>query len=259
MNEITPPRNLRLVAYRQLGVTPENVQSSIKISAQLRQMAAVMRRAGQPKVTRKLISERGDDIPIEQSTEHQVPYGPGHDVARSWPWYLETCEDPSARRVLEAYYSLAPSMRRNLPIEAYCCAAGISPMRILELLTGACVRVGATASTIVAAVNHPRVVQATVDNALTPEGHADRTDLHKAVGFLPTPRGAHTNIQIVQNAQANATPTVVSAPAPEQSIRRLVNRFNESKQLPAGAPSAVSVMPDEDLVQAELVDEEDVL
>lgn len=232
-------------AYRQLGVRPEDATQGIQISPQLRAIAKTIRRAGQPRVTTRILGGGRDDVPTEERTEHASPYGPGSDIYTSWPWYLSTSEDPAARKVLEAYYSIPQIHRTLLPVEAFCIAASISPMRVLELITAACVRIGAQASTIIAAVNHPRVVEKAVEMALTDEGHADRTDLHKAVGFLPTAKGSQTTIQVVQTATASAQQaSVVAAPAPEQSIRRLVNRFNESKQLPASAQT-VDVLPED--------------
>lgn len=237
----------RLSAYRALGLRVEDVRAAPQITPQLRAISAVLRREDQPRVTTRVFGD-GDDLPVTETTTHTPPRGPGADVARSWPWYLETCEDPSARKVLESYYSTLKSYRSVLPIEAFCVAAGVSPFRILELLTGALVRVGATASTIVAAVNHPRVVQKTVDMALTDDGHDDRSDLHKAVGFLPTAKGSQTTIQVVQNASA-AAPAHATPPSPEATIRKLVGRFNNDSRTPLPA------LP----VQTELIEEANVV
>src|SRR5258708_4009586 len=141
-----------------------------------------VRRAGQPRVTNKIISEYGDNKTIVQQTQHRAPSGPGADLLRAWPHYLHSSDSPDAAAVLECYHSLPKVFRELLPIEAFCIAANVSPMRILEAITAACVRLGAQASTLIAAVNHPRVVEKTVEMALTDDGIEDRATLHKATG-----------------------------------------------------------------------------
>jgi hypothetical protein len=82
---------------------------------------------------------------------------------------------------------------------------------------------------MIAALAHPRVVEKTIERALTDEGIADRMALHKAMGFLPTPKGSQTIISIMQSAQANTAVQTVAAPPPEDTIRRLANRLNEAR------------------------------
>jgi hypothetical protein len=243
-----------LRACAQLGVTPDAVANEVQITPHLKAIAAVIRRAGQPRITTKIETEKGDYKAIKTETEHVPPYGPGSDVARSWPWYLQTSDHPEAKKVLSVYFSTFKIHRRVLSIEAYCVAAHVPPLRILEIITATCVRLGAQASNIVAAVNHPRVVQKTVEMALTDEGVEDRAMLHKAAGFLPTPKGAQTNITIAANAQSNSLVQAALAPPPEQTIRRMVNRFNESKQLPQESGVVVripEVMPHEEIEENE--------
>jgi hypothetical protein len=74
--------------------------------------------------------------------------------------------------------------------------------------------------------------------ALTDEGIADRKMLFQHSGFLPTPKGSQTTVAITQNVQASAVPQFVAAPRPEETIRRLSDRFNEARGLPS-IPAAV--------------------
>jgi hypothetical protein len=242
---------IRLAAYEALGVTPESVMSAPKISPQLKAIASVLKGVGMPKTVKRI-----ENVVIETETTRTPPYGPGTDLTRSWPWYLQSCDSPDASKILVAYLSIAKTLRKLLPIEAFCVAAGVSPLRALELITGAIVRLGANASTIIAAVNHPRVVEKTVEMALTDGGIEDRNTLHKAVGFLPQPKGSTTNIQLNANATSTAqSASAVPAPPPEQTIRRMVNRFNDTRQLPAdtGSVRIPDVMPHTDAVEAELI------
>jgi hypothetical protein len=99
--------------------------------------------------------------------------------------YLLSSEDPEARKVASVYLSVPESYRRLLPAEAYCHAAGVSPYRVLELIVGTAVRLGALASTILAAVMRPRVVEKIIERALQDGGTRERMMLHRAAGFIP--------------------------------------------------------------------------
>jgi hypothetical protein len=246
----------RLDGYRILGIQERDVARGVQITPQLKAITAVLKGKGMPKVVRRI-----EGSIIETETTRVPPYGPGSDLTQSWPWYLQSCDSPDASKILVAYLSIAKRYRRSLPVEAFCIAANVPPMRVLELLTGAIVRQGANASTIIAAVNHPRVVEKTVEMALTDGGIEDRNTLHKAVGFLPTPKGAQTTIQVTQNAQTNASAQAASVPAPppEATIRRIANRFNDARQLPVdtGSVRIPDILPHEQLDEAELIPQDD--
>lgn len=215
---------LRYDAYAKLGVPESEVKKLPRITPHIRQIQRQLRRAG---------------------NGPQVAIGPMPNNLARFPtnpyYFLSASADPDARKVLESYYSLNKTFRDSLPIEAFCLASGVSTLRVLEIITATCVRLGAQAASMIAAVAHPRVVEKTIAMALTDEGHEDRSVLHKATGFLPSPKGAHTNITVTQNAQANATAQAASiaAPPPEQTIRRFVDRFNDARQLHSPAQPAL--------------------
>jgi hypothetical protein len=137
----------RALAYRLLGINPNDVQRIPYFETQMRKIA----RASNTSCALALLAESND---------------------------------PSAIKVQSAYLTIPQSYRRLLPAEAYCHSAGISPWVLLEAITVAAVRRGVMASAIVAAINQPRVVQKTVEMALTDDGIRDRMALHKATGFL---------------------------------------------------------------------------
>jgi len=203
--------NVRAEGLIRLGVTWDVVRAAPAITQQLRLISRTVRGS---------------------SKDHRAPYGPGGDVYTSWPNYLAASDLPDARKVRDAYYAIPRYQRTRLPIEAFCVAAGVSTLTILEILTAVIVRQGTQASQIIAAVNHPRVVEKTVEMALTDEGIEDRKVLHTHTGFLPRSSGAKTSIVVTQNASANAQAASVAAPPPEQTIRRLADRFNLSRALP---------------------------
>lgn len=198
------PSAIRASLLAQLKVTDEQLRSSPKITPELGRISAAISRAD-----------------INSPTD---PY-----------YYLTVSDSPEARAILALRESIIPQRRRLIPIEAYCLAASISPMRLLEIITATAVRLSAQASAIIAAISHPRVVEKTVERALTDEGIEDRTTLHKHSGFLPLPKGSQTTIHVAANASAQAVaPTIVTAPPPEHTIKTLVDRFNERRaSLPA--------------------------
>jgi len=247
-------------AYEYLGVTPAAVSLAPQITPQLRMIARTIRRDGQPKRTRKLVDmDTHRRIATIDETEHAVPYGPGHDLPNSWPHYLASSDHPDAKRVLLVFYSVPASHRRALPVEAYCVAANVSPASILGIITSEIVRLGVQASTIIAAVNHPRVVQKSVEMALTDDGILDRNLLAKATGFLPAPKGSHTSISVQTTANASAAaPVAVLAPAPEQTTRTLANKLNELRGLPPVRTLDIpAAMPSKEAVAIEVESDED--
>lgn len=119
-----------------------------------------------------------------------------------------------------------------------CAQAGIAPLELVRVAADVACRLSMYRTQFIVAASHPRVVEKTVEMALTDDGVEDRVTLHKATGFLPTPRGSQTVISMLQNAHANASAQPVTAPRPEEIIRRLSERFNQARGLPPALPTA---------------------
>jgi hypothetical protein len=153
----------RALAYRMLGIGPQDFQRIAYFGAQLRRIARIAHIADG-------YSPSGAPLPALA--------------------LLETSDNPEAIKVRDAYMSIPETYRRLLPPEAFCCAAGVSPWVILDAITVAAVRSGAMGAAIVAAVNMPRVVQKTVEMALTNDGAKERFAFHKATGFLSSKQTA---------------------------------------------------------------------
>jgi hypothetical protein len=146
----------RARAYYLLGISPKDFQRIPYFTAQLRRIAR---------------------------TAHVADgYDPSSAPVPALA-LLETSDNPDAARVRNAYFSIPETYRRLLPPEAFCHAAGVSPWAVLDAVTVAAVRSGAMASAVVAAVNMPRVVQKTVEVALTDEGTRERRMFLRASGF----------------------------------------------------------------------------
>ena len=218
----------RALSTEDRPVTPELVRAEPNITHHLRQLSDSLLK--EITVTKETVGDDGKKVFIKESI---FPFGIEPNILKSWPKLLKLSDLPDAKRIANLYESLKQDQAESLPVEAYCYAASISPMRILEILTGILVRQGAQASTILAAVWHPRVVQKTVEMALTDEGVSDRATIHKATGFVPMPKGSSTIINVQQNASSQKTVAFVPAPSPEATVRQLADTFNEARGLPA--------------------------
>ena len=150
----------RRLAYKCLGIRPQDVAPAPFFAINLKRIARCINRGA-----------RKDD-PVS-SRMHPLDY-------------LGFSEDPEARKVFDAYRSVPASYRRLLPPEAFCHAAGIAPSHILEVVTIVAIRLGAIASSILAASMSPSVVGKTIAQALQPDGYKERLLLCKASGFVPT-------------------------------------------------------------------------
>lgn len=200
-----PPPDRNKV-YERMQITAADVVSAPQITHELRAIARYLKERNRP----------------------SNPY-----------YYLAASDHPDAMAVLFVYRKW--HRRYLLPIEAYCVAAKVPTLRILEIVAATTIRLGAQACSIVAAASMPDIVHKTVEMALTNDGFTDRALLAKATGFLPTPKGPQTSIHVTQNAVAQASaPVAVAAPAPEQTIRRMVDRFNTHRSLP---PSSAVPIP----------------
>jgi hypothetical protein len=143
----------RRLAYARLGIDPKDVEPVPFFSANLRRIARSVNQG---------CNRNGSIRSLD---------------------YLRSSEDPDARKVVEAYLSVPESYRKLLPAEAFCLAAGVSPYRVLELIAGTAVRMGALASAVIAAVMHPHILAKTIDGALQDGGVKERMILHRATCF----------------------------------------------------------------------------
>ena len=192
------------IALRRLGVTPEELTEASPITSFLRRLC---RYPGSGSSSNEFLPLKARQFLID---------------------HLRWSEDPEAKAFLEAYRSrgIRESHRESIPIEAYCVKAGVSPNRILEIFTGTAVRMGAQLSTIIAMIHHPEILKKTVEFAKRPRGLADRMVLHRATGFLPSPKGCQTIVNVQQNTAVTRQDTA-QLPPMDSMIRSISDRFSE--------------------------------
>ena len=143
--------------------------------------------------------------------------------------YLAGSEEPEARAILTVAAKLTGEQAKAVPFEALCLAAGIPTKKAFGVIAAEVTDQASRAANLVAVAARADVVKATVDNALTPFGDADRKMLHQAAGFVPVPKNSVTHIHGNQINDASTHQTaVVALPPVEQGMRRLGDRFNEA-------------------------------
>lgn len=128
----------------------------------------------------------------------------------------DDCED--AQAFIAKYDSVGRSDRGRLKLEEFIAASGLSARRFVEVLTGALMQQCQDVTKMMVAVAQPKVIQATIKAAtdqvpitaydvelgvMKVVGHTNGDTkameiFHKATGFLPTPKGAVTNINLNQ-------------------------------------------------------------
>jgi hypothetical protein len=149
---------------------------------------------------------------------------------------LRASDLPEARKFISKYdNTLLPAfVRRTLPIEAFCVAAGISPTRLFGVIAEVIRLQKAQLGAIRAAERHEAIVAASSDFAMAPEGVDDRMAHLKHMGFTPSPKGSTINIGVTANATAQSASVMqATLAAPEDTIRRMVEARQRAAALPA--------------------------
>lgn len=175
-------------------------------------------------------------------------------------------DSEDARSFTENYQKLSGSDRKRLRLEEIFTASGLSARRFVEVVTGSLMQQCQDVTKMMVAVAQPKVIQATIKaatdqvpiTAYDPKlervkvvgytnGDTKAMELfHKATGFLPTPKGSNTTINL---NQLNQTANVGAGendgePAELQSMDEFLMEMQDvlrPAQLPASTGMA---MPD---------------
>ena len=113
--------------------------------------------------------------------------------------YAREAKHEGVIKMIEVYDGLSPRDKSRAKITDLCGAGGLSFAELLGEVAAISFTQSADLSTLIAAVNHPKVVQATVKHAMKFEGDKDREMLHKHANFIPTPKGSNTIVQFRNN------------------------------------------------------------
>jgi len=105
-----------------------------------------------------------------------LAYAASRLPGRKWTFiaYARLCQDECVKALVYRWDTLSHYDQRRTSIEALCEAVGIEPARLLGEVVAAAYRYNQDVSNLVAAVMHPKVVEASINRALAPEGIEDR-------------------------------------------------------------------------------------
>jgi hypothetical protein len=157
-------------------------------------------------------------------------------------WARES--DPRVAQFFDVWDALDSSERLVWgTVEAVRQRAGLKPLELLGIVADMACRRAMYEAQIIAAVALPSIVERSIETALTDKGIADRKILFLHSGFLPSTKNSQTAFSAMRDAHAKTSERarVVSAPSPEDTIRRAANRFNEALGLP---PTAAPALPE---------------
>lgn len=130
--------------------------------------------------------------------------------------YARLCEDEHIKVLVCHWDSLSNYDQRRASLEDLCEVCEVEPHELVGAVASAAFRWNADISTLVAAIAHPKVMEACVDRAVQANGFRDREMFFKASGILPTP--AASRIRIWNNAAARTTTTDSGLPTFEQDV-----------------------------------------
>jgi len=138
---------------------------------------------------------------------------------------LARTSESGAARFLDAWDGLDASEQLSATTaDAVCEQIGLAPLDLLKAVADATLRFAMYTARLRAAVAMPSIVERSIEVALTEKGAADRKMQLQHCGFLPIPVGSQTNIALMQS-NTPAQPNVVTAPKPEETIKRLTDLF----------------------------------
>jgi len=143
--------------------------------------------------------------------------------------YLRGSHEPDAQKWLRAYDSLAVSVRKSLPFEAFCVASGITTKRMLEVITGACFEQSDAVSALLSKAAKPVIIQKSIKEAKTKKGWEDRKMILQHEGYAPVPKTQILNVQGDMNTdnRQQQSISIGSLTQIDSVMGRITDRFNE--------------------------------
>lgn len=163
---------------------------------------------------------------------------------------LRADDSENAQAFIEKWDYTSESDRTRLKLEEIFTAAGLTAREFIEVLTGALMQQCQDVTKMMVAVAQPKVIQATIDAAVERVPITDRDGdvvgysngdvkamelFHKATGFLPTPKGSSTTINLQQLNQTANVNSEEESPAELQSMDEFLIEIQDCvrPQLPA--------------------------
>ena len=113
---------------------------------------------------------------------------------------LTFSSDPAARCLLELWERHSIESQLKIPFEAFCLAAKVDIHRMVGILVTSTREITKMKSAMKTMLAHPDIVDSTVRKAKRLDGTKEKEMIHKAVGWLPSPKGSSINLNFGQQA-----------------------------------------------------------
>lgn len=113
-------------------------------------------------------------------------------------------ESPKVKEIVAEWDKLTPTRRGKTRLEVLCDSFGLSPGEFLGAVVKAAFEHNTDISKLILAVNTPRIVQKSVQQALKQKGFKDREMLMQAAGIAPKGGGIHVTAQAVAASKSQA-------------------------------------------------------
>ncbi len=181
-------------------------------------------------------------------------------------------KDPRFEMLVYTYDECPESDKHKLKLEILCAQADITQGDFIGFTMSAMHQRNIDIGNLIASANHPRVIEATVENATKANGFMDRQMLHQHSGFLPTSKGTSINIdnsKKILNAgglqnqipEAEGGPARLGLPSFEEDTMSATRAIRGDagmgsvgqKRLPAPSPEQAVSVP-ESIIDAEVED-----
>jgi hypothetical protein len=137
--------------------------------------------------------------------KNKIGQGNGKETFMEFMFLAEAIE-PALAPVNEAWRSIAPSKRYGISIDNLCetAAPTLKTAHICGLVAEAAMTWGLNAGNLFAALNHEKVVEASIKAAVRSDGYHDRRMQFLHSGFLPELRGPGNVFNVSAHAEAEA-------------------------------------------------------
>lgn len=167
----------------------------------------------------------------------------GRDRFIEFVQYAVLEHNQDAQRWFAVYADLTEYERGIVNFDDVCAASGVKPSKLMAATISAAMEAGRDVGNFVAALSHPKVVQAMVDSALKQDSEIGLKDRHaflQGMGMLPVPRGTTINLSASATAQAAAAAHEPSVPSFAQDLGTIAAAHRSAQpalSLPAGGPA----------------------
>lgn len=129
--------------------------------------------------------------------------------------------DEKVQAVVAEWDGFSSHQKRHHQLEPLCEGHSLSAGEFLGRVAQAAHDTGLDISRLIAGLEHPRVVQKSIQMAMRQNGFKDREMILKHSGFLPTPAGPRINV----NASATAQNANVIVPEQTQGLPSFENQM----------------------------------